>query len=62
VIVCHCNAVSDREVRAAVLEGACDVDDVTRFCGAGGDCGSCRASIEALLDVRPTRVLLTTAS
>ena len=62
MIVCHCNAISDREVRAAVLDGACDVDDVTRACGAGGDCGSCHVSIESLLDARTTRVLITTGS
>jgi bacterioferritin-associated ferredoxin len=59
VILCHCNAVSDREVRAAVLDGAGDLEEVTRSCGAGGDCGSCRGSIEAMLDARPTRVLIT---
>jgi bacterioferritin-associated ferredoxin len=62
VLICHCNAVSDREVRAAVLDGACDVEEVTSACGAGGDCGSCHASIESLLEARPTRVLLTTGS
>jgi len=62
VILCHCNAVSDREVRAAVEDGARDVDDVATACGAGGDCRSCHASIEELLDVVETRVLVTTGS
>ena len=55
MIVCHCRAVSDREVRAAIAGGddrpyVLDVDDVTQVCGAGGDCGGCHALITALLD------------
>lgn len=49
MLVCHCNVVSDRAIRAAVQGGACDVDDVVEHCGAGADCGGCIPSIEALL-------------
>ncbi len=55
MIVCHCRAVSDREVRAAIAGAddrpyVFDVDDVVQACGAGGDCGGCHAMITALLD------------
>jgi bacterioferritin-associated ferredoxin len=49
LILCHCNIVSDRCVRAAVADGAVSVDDVGRACAAGTHCGGCRPSIAALL-------------
>jgi bacterioferritin-associated ferredoxin len=49
VIVCHCQVVTDRAVRAAVMCGAHDVDAVISACGAGGRCGGCVAGIEQLL-------------
>lgn len=41
MIVCHCHGVTDREVRAAVREGACRVAEVARRCRAGTSCGGC---------------------
>ena len=61
MIICHCNVVSDRTVRAAVLNGAADVDDVARACGAGADCGGCETAVESLLDECRVRVLVRTA-
>jgi bacterioferritin-associated ferredoxin len=49
VIVCHCRVVSDQTVRTAISAGASTVGDVTALCGAGGGCGGCAPSIEALL-------------
>ena len=56
--VCACEGVTDRTVRAAVVSGARSVDDVTRRCGAGGECGGCLPLIQELLsslddDARP---------
>ena len=65
MILCHCNVVSDRQVRAAIDAGACDIDDVTSACAAGGNCGQCAPAIDALLDERwasQTSVLLRVAS
>ncbi|HRW38100.1 MAG: (2Fe-2S)-binding protein [Acidimicrobiales bacterium] len=58
MVVCHCNAVSDREIRSEILAGALGADEVAVRCGAGGRCGSCRPVVEALLaeqgvDIRP---------
>lgn len=58
MIVCHCKAVSDRDVRGAIERGAGDIEGVTERCGAGADCGACHASIKAVLDERAVRVLL----
>ena len=49
VIVCHCNGVSDREVRGAIERGAHATESVLRACGAGSDCGSCHAVVEQIL-------------
>ncbi len=49
MVVCHCNVVADREIRAEILAGALDADDVAARCTAGTRCGGCRPVIEALL-------------
>ena len=50
--VCICHAVTDREVQAAIADGALTRDAVTTACGAGGDCGSCHHMIEQMIDGR----------
>jgi bacterioferritin-associated ferredoxin len=66
VIVCHCNAVSDRRILAEAGLGACTVEDITSRCAAGGDCGRCIPRIEQVLSIRSGRTLsptvLSTAS
>ena len=51
MIICHCELVTDRGIRAAIADGATSVDDVAGRCEAGTGCGSCRPSIAALLAV-----------
>jgi bacterioferritin-associated ferredoxin len=48
--VCVCNGVTDEDVAEAIEGGARSRCDVTRACGAGGDCGSCHAQIEGMLE------------
>ena len=48
--ICHCKAVSDRTINAAVASGALTVADVTARCRAGGGCGSCHSALQALID------------
>lgn len=48
--VCHCEAVTDRTVDAAIASGADTVDDVTSRCRAGGGCGGCHSTLQALID------------
>jgi len=50
VILCICQAVSDREVDAAIRDGARSLADVARACGAGRQCGCCRPAIERRVD------------
>jgi bacterioferritin-associated ferredoxin len=40
--VCVCNAVSDRQVRAAVAGGARSLEDLSLALGVGAGCGCCR--------------------
>ena len=49
MVVCHCNAVSDREIRSAVAAGAMDADDIAARCSAGNRCGSCVPVVQAIL-------------
>jgi bacterioferritin-associated ferredoxin len=58
MIVCHCQVVSDKTIRASIESGARTVGDVARRCGAGTGprCGACRPTIEALLALHPVCV------
>ena len=47
--VCVCHAVTETTVRAAIRDGAGDVDAVGRACNAGTDCGSCHNEICELI-------------
>lgn len=49
MIVCHCEAVTDREIRRSMAEGAGTLHQVTRACGAGRGCGGCHPTVKALL-------------
>ena len=49
MMVCLCNGVSERKIRKAIDHGASSIDDVTAACRAGGRCGGCRPTIDALL-------------
>jgi bacterioferritin-associated ferredoxin len=51
MIVCHCELVTDRGIKAAIADGATCVEDVASRCEAGTRCGSCRPTIAALLAI-----------
>lgn len=42
-------AVSDKTVRETIANGAQTVDEVTKGCRAGGDCGACHDMIEDMI-------------
>lgn len=48
--VCLCKAVSDRDVKASIDDGARTVDEVGEACGAGTGCGACRPMIHEMLE------------
>ena len=49
MIICLCHGVSDRQVREEARHGANSLDAIERCCGAGGDCGHCRADVRKIL-------------
>jgi len=49
VIVCHCEVVSDRDVRESIADGARTVAQVCGATGAGRNCGGCVFSVKRLL-------------
>ena len=51
MIVCHCYEVNDRRI-LELIDVATTVGEIAAQCGAGLDCGSCVAVIQALLDGR----------
>lgn len=57
MVVCHCNAVNDRVIRAEIEAGVLDADELADRCGAGTRCGSCRPVLEAILATAPGAVV-----
>ena len=59
MIICHCLAVTDRDLRAACDAGADDARSAERLCGAGSECGGCLPLVETILRIelrkRPLR-------
>ena len=49
MIVCVCEGISDREIRAHIASGVSDVDGLERRCGAGGCCGQCRDMLKCIV-------------
>jgi len=49
--VCLCNALTDRQVRQAVADGACRPREVYGACGCRAQCSSCaRAMLATIRD------------
>ncbi|GGU20018.1 MULTISPECIES: (2Fe-2S)-binding protein [Nocardioides] len=46
MIVCQCRVVTDRDVDAALADGARTVSAICRSTGAAQDCGSCIFSVK----------------
>ena len=62
MIVCHCRAVSDRIIRAAIREGASTVDVVSAETGANSCCGGCEPTVARILEEElGTKVTTSTA-
>ena len=55
ILLCHCNSIFEHEVRACIRKGARSVDEVAEACDAGTGCGSCRGTIETVLDEEAQR-------
>jgi bacterioferritin-associated ferredoxin len=50
MFVCHCRALTDREIGETIAAGARDLDEIGRRCGAGVTCGGCCPLLQELLD------------
>ena len=55
MIVCHCQRVSDREIRKSINEGASTIFDVGLECCAGINCGGCHSEIQSLINIHEKR-------
>jgi bacterioferritin-associated ferredoxin len=49
MFVCLCHGVTTHEVTNAVQNGARSSKQVATSCGAGSDCGRCRATVRAII-------------
>lgn len=47
--VCLCTGATSQAVSEAVAAGARTSRQVAAACGAGGDCGRCRRSVQAII-------------
>jgi bacterioferritin-associated ferredoxin len=52
MIVCMCHPTTDRDVDAAIDDGARTVQDIARRCGAGTGCGGCVEDLRDRLAAR----------
>jgi bacterioferritin-associated ferredoxin len=43
MFVCVCNGITEREIHAAIEEGACSVHDLSARLGVASGCGCCAA-------------------
>jgi bacterioferritin-associated ferredoxin len=48
--VCVCKAVTDKQIKLAIEEGACTRRQLYQCTGAGNVCGKCTSHIKQMLD------------
>jgi bacterioferritin-associated ferredoxin len=48
--VCVCNAISDRQIKAAIDDGATSVAKLRKTLGVASQCGKCVAMTREILD------------
>ncbi len=57
MLVCHCHALTDRDVRRAVrTSGACTVAEVGEQCGAATGCGGCHELVAEIVACEKRRL------
>lgn len=49
MLVCLCQGISEKRVKAAIRSGACTRKQVTKACRAGGGCGGCHDVIGEMI-------------
>ena len=48
--VCLCNAVSDKQIKKAISEGASSVEEVQQVSNVGKNCGTCIFAVKEIID------------
>ena len=49
-LVCICNMVTEKEIRASLMKGACSTPDIQRLTRAGTSCGRCLPFIDSIVE------------
>ncbi len=49
MLICHCKAVTERQIRGLVRSGAWTRSEVARACRASTACGGCSHAIERII-------------
>ncbi|WP_338147340.1 (2Fe-2S)-binding protein [Neoroseomonas oryzicola] len=49
MIICHCNVLTDRQIRDAIRAGARRPSDTYAACGCRAQCGACAAEMRDLI-------------
>jgi len=59
MLVCHCHALTDRDIRCAVRNtGACSVAEVGDHCGAATGCGGCYEVVDEIVACEKRRLVM----
>jgi bacterioferritin-associated ferredoxin len=59
MLVCHCHALTDRDIRRAVrTTGACSVAEVGDHCGAATGCGGCFELVDEIVACEKRRLMM----
>ena len=59
MLVCHCHALTDRDIRRTVrTTGACSVDEVGDHCGAATGCGGCYEVVDEIVTCEKRRLVM----
>ena len=59
MLVCHCHALTDRDIRRAVrATGACSVAEVGDQCGAATGCGGCHDLVAEIVSAEKRRLAM----
>ena len=62
MLVCHCHALTDRDIRRTVrLTGACSVAEVGDHCGAATGCGGCHELVDEIVACEKRRLVVLNA-
>jgi len=59
MLVCHCHALTDRDIRRSVrLNDACSVAEVGDHCGAANGCGGCYEVVAEIVACEKRRLAM----